>query len=139
GGSRHLGAVRHLHLSVEARRDEHRRRDGADLYAGGWRCRQGHHRRGDRHQYRRLGLGHFGADRERGELTMSNTHRGDVDVKAGNKIYTLRLSVGALVQLEEHFGLGINQIAQKLSNTENMRLTDWVAVMWAAMRKHQPD
>jgi len=69
---------------------------------------------------------------------MSNTHRGDVDVKAGNKIYTLRLSVGALVQLEEHFGLGINQIAQKLSNTENMRLTDWVAVMWAAMRKHQP-
>ncbi|RUT32644.1 hypothetical protein EMQ25_05725 [Arsenicitalea aurantiaca] len=70
---------------------------------------------------------------------MANPIKGEVELEAGDQVYTLRLSVNAIVELEDALGIGINQIAGKFSDTANMRLGDWRTMLWAALRDRHPE
>jgi len=70
---------------------------------------------------------------------MANPLRGEVDLQTPDKTYTLRMSINAIVSIEDHFDLGINQVAEKLSDPAGMRIGNLRAIVMHAMREHHPD
>lgn len=70
---------------------------------------------------------------------MANPHRGEVELHAGDQTYTLRMSINAIVEIEDHFDLGINQVAAKLSDVAGMRLGTLRSVIRLALKEHHPD
>jgi len=70
---------------------------------------------------------------------MANPHRGEVALHAGDQTYTLRLSVNAVIEIENHFDLGINQVSEKLSNPASMRLGNLRAIVFYALKEHHPN
>lgn len=70
---------------------------------------------------------------------MANPHRGQVDLKAGDKIYTLSFSINAMCELEDHFGEPITKIAAKLQNPSEVSMTNIRALLWAALLDGKPE
>ena len=62
---------------------------------------------------------------------MANPHRGEVELKAGDKSYVLVFSINALCEAEELVGVNILGDLIKLSTLRN--------VLWAGLRTKQPD
>lgn len=69
---------------------------------------------------------------------MPNRERGEVEFKAGDKTYTLRFGMNAVVEVETLMDMGIREIAAKLQNPEDFRIGTWRAVLWGALREHHP-
>lgn len=70
---------------------------------------------------------------------MANQHRGQVDLKAGDKIYTLSFSINAMCELEDLLGEPISQIAKSLGDPQSVRMSTVRALVWAALRDHHSD
>jgi len=70
---------------------------------------------------------------------MSNPLRGDVELKTPDKAYTMRMSVNAIINLEDHFEMGINDIADMLGDEKGMRIRNVRTVVWYALKDHQPE
>lgn len=70
---------------------------------------------------------------------MANPNRGEVDLIAGDQTFIMRMSINAVVNLEDHFDMGINQIAQKLSDPERMRIRDLRTIVLHTLKEHNPD
>ena len=70
---------------------------------------------------------------------MANKHRGEVELTAGDEIYTLLFSVNALCDLEEHFDMPIGRVSDMLNDPNNVRLTDLRALLLFALKEHHPD
>lgn len=70
---------------------------------------------------------------------MANRHRGEVDIVADGKTYTLLFSVNALCEIEAHFDLPIAQIGNKLNDEHTTRLADLRALLTFGLREHHPE
>lgn len=70
---------------------------------------------------------------------MANPQRGSVALQAGDRAYTLSLSVNAMCELEDAIGQPISQIAEQLNRAESVRLSTVRALVWAALRDHHPE
>lgn len=70
---------------------------------------------------------------------MANPHRGEVAIQVGGVPYTLRFSINALCELEDHLGQGINAVAAMMADPEKIRLKTLRAVFWAALIDHHPN
>jgi hypothetical protein len=69
---------------------------------------------------------------------MANPMKGEVALDVEGKTYTLRLTVNEIVALEKEWGVGVTQIAAKLSSG-GTSLGDWVTLLQHGLRKHHPD
>ncbi len=67
---------------------------------------------------------------------MANPHRGEVDLTVGDKTYTLRLSINAMVEVEQISGLGISDIIAELQAAP--KLGTLRTLLWGALREHHP-
>ena len=67
---------------------------------------------------------------------MANPLKGEVDLVAGDKTYTLRMSINEIVQLETLLDMGVMQISAILSDEANPRLGAWRSALWAALQGH---
>lgn len=70
---------------------------------------------------------------------MANPLRGEVELQTPDKTYTMRMSINAIVSIEDHFDMGINQIAEKLGDPKGMRIGNLRAVVLHTLREHHPD
>ncbi len=70
---------------------------------------------------------------------MANPLRGEVELQTPEKTYTMRMSINAIVSIENHFDMGINQIAEKLADTQSMRIGSLRAIVMHALREHHPE
>lgn len=70
---------------------------------------------------------------------MSNSLRGDTDLKTPGKTYTMRMSVNAIIKLEEHFEMGVNEIAEMLGDEKRMRMSNVRTVVFYSLQDHHPD
>lgn len=68
---------------------------------------------------------------------MANPHRGDTDIQAGDRSYTLCFSSNAVCEMEEHFDRPIAEIGTMLD--AGARFSDLRAVFWHGLRRHHPD
>jgi hypothetical protein len=66
-----------------------------------------------------------------------NPHKGEVALTAGDKAYTLRLSINAMVDVETLLDKGINEIITSL-DPETVRISTLRALLWGALREHHP-
>lgn len=65
---------------------------------------------------------------------MANRHRGDVDLKLASGTLTLRLTLGALAEIEAAFGVeGLNGLGQRLQRG-NLGARDLILLIGAAAR-----
>jgi hypothetical protein len=60
---------------------------------------------------------------------MAKALRGELEVKLGDHIFTLRLSLGNLEELEAQTGVGILTLAQRFADRTTIRLSDARAVL----------
>ena len=63
---------------------------------------------------------------------MANRARGDVDLLAGGHSYTLRLTLGALAEIED--GLGLNNLSEIEARLKKLRAADLAIVTAALIR-----
>jgi hypothetical protein len=63
---------------------------------------------------------------------MANRARGDAELCAGGRIYTLRLTLGALAEIED--GLGLNDLSEIEERLKKLRAADLAIVAAALMR-----
>lgn len=70
---------------------------------------------------------------------MANPLRGEVELQTPEKTYTMRMSINAIVSIEDHFDMGINQIADKLGDAQGMRIGSLRAIVLHALREHHPE
>lgn len=70
---------------------------------------------------------------------MANPHRGQVDLKVGDKIYTLSFSINAMCELEDAMGEPIALIAAGLNNPAGVKVSTVRALVWAALLDHHPE
>ena len=64
---------------------------------------------------------------------MTNPLKGQVEVQLGSETYKARLTIDAIVQIEEKVGCGIIKLAQKRSEAD-IRLFDIISVLTPALR-----
>lgn len=64
---------------------------------------------------------------------MSNPHRGEVEIEAGDKTYTLVLDINAICELEELLGKSVAEIGRDMGRIVYMR-----AVLWAGLKAKHP-
>ena len=64
---------------------------------------------------------------------MANPHRGEVELKAGEKTYILRYSVDALCRLEAATGRAFPSLAEELGDPKRMTITLVRQVLWAGI------
>lgn len=72
---------------------------------------------------------------------MSNAQRGSVTLEVGGKVYTLRLTLNALCELEDLLSTPKEQVTfqQVTAMAEKGSLRHVRAVVWAALREHHPE
>lgn len=77
---------------------------------------------------------------------MTNPHKGDVALSAGDRVFTLRYSIDALVALETEAGRldglrrkGFHKIAMELNDLDHVSISLARVVLWAGLREHHPD
>lgn len=69
---------------------------------------------------------------------MANALKGELELQAGGKTYTLAFTNNAIVQVEEMFGgKGIGLIAAEAA--ANSRVGDVRTLLWGALVTHHPD
>lgn len=64
---------------------------------------------------------------------MANPMKSQVEIQLGNKSYKARLTVDAIIQIEEAVGCGIIKLAQKMSEAD-IRMIDIIHVLTPAIR-----
>ena len=64
---------------------------------------------------------------------MTNPLKGQVEVQLGSETYKARLTIDAIVQIEEKVGCGIIKLAQKMSEAD-IRMFDIISVLTPALR-----
>lgn len=69
---------------------------------------------------------------------MANPHRGEVEFKAGEVAYTLRLSINALAEIEDLLGIGVSEIANSLNDPEKVRVGTLRAIVCGGLRERHP-
>jgi hypothetical protein len=69
---------------------------------------------------------------------MANALRGEVDLPVGDKTYTLRLSINAIVEVETLLDKGINEILATL-DPASARIGTLRAILWASLQEHHPE
>lgn len=52
---------------------------------------------------------------------MANSHKGEVDLKAGDKTYKFRLTTNVLCEMEDHFGKTFNEVMAELGDKPSMK------------------
>ena len=67
---------------------------------------------------------------------MANAHRGEIAFTAGDKAYTLRLSVNAIAEVEGLLDAGIADIVETLRETPKMSTIR--AILWGGLREFHP-
>jgi hypothetical protein len=70
---------------------------------------------------------------------MSNSLRGQVMLKAGEKEYTLSFSINALVSLEDMLDESVNTVAAQLNDSTKVRMKTIRALVWAALRDNHSE
>lgn len=70
---------------------------------------------------------------------MANPNRGEVDLIAGDQTYTMRMSINAIANIEDHFDMGINQVAELLSDAKGMRIGNLRTIVLYALKEHHPE
>lgn len=70
---------------------------------------------------------------------MPNPLRGEVELRAGDKTYTLRLSTNALVTAETLLDKGVAEIGDMLSDPSSFRLGTARALLFAGLHERHPD
>lgn len=70
---------------------------------------------------------------------MVNPLKGEVDLVAGEAIYTLHLDIEEIVQMENLLDMRVLEIANEMQHTGNPRLGFWRVALWAAMRSVHPE
>ena len=64
---------------------------------------------------------------------MTNPLKGQVEVQLGSETYKARLTIDAIVQIEQSIGMGIIKLANKMANAD-ISMTDVIAVLTPALR-----
>jgi hypothetical protein len=64
---------------------------------------------------------------------MANPMKGEVEVTLGDDTYNCRLNIDSLVKIESEIGVGIIQLAQKMSQAD-IRITELATVLRYALR-----
>ena len=64
---------------------------------------------------------------------MTNPMKGEIQVSIGAETYKCRLTVDALIRIEEQLNKGILQITQNLADAD-IRITDLVVILHQALR-----
>lgn len=70
---------------------------------------------------------------------MSNPLRGQVELVADGRTYTLRLGINQIVELETKLDRSINEIVGLLNDMRRVRLGTLRAVLWASLLESEPD
>ena len=64
---------------------------------------------------------------------MANLHRGEVELKAGEKVYTLVFTINSVCDLESALNKGVNEIVADMARISTIR-----AVLWAGLQERHP-
>jgi hypothetical protein len=67
---------------------------------------------------------------------MANPQKGDVEFTVAKKVYTLKFSINAMVELEDKLGGSIVDIANTMSDPAKMGVKMMRTVFWAGLRDH---
>lgn len=67
------------------------------------------------------------------ESQMANPMKGQIKVKLGDKEYNARLTIDAIMQIEDAVGCGIIKLATKMADAD-IRMSDVVTVLLHALR-----
>lgn len=70
---------------------------------------------------------------------MANPNRGEVALLVGDQEYKLSFSINAICELEDALDMPVAKVADKLNDTDNIRMTMIRTVVWAALRDHHAD
>lgn len=70
---------------------------------------------------------------------MANPIRGEVEFEAQGKVYTLRFSYNAMVEIEEKAGKPFPAISAELTDPEKVSLKTLRLMFWGALRDRHPD
>jgi hypothetical protein len=70
---------------------------------------------------------------------MSNPHKGEVALEAGDKTYTLRYSIDAICSMEAALGKGFPAIAAEMSDINKMSVTVVRQVLHSGLQESHPD
>lgn len=70
---------------------------------------------------------------------MSNPHKGEVELKAGDKIYVLRFSIDAICNLEDATGEPFSVTASAMARQETASMTLTRLLLHAALRENHPE
>lgn len=68
---------------------------------------------------------------------MGNPHKGEADLVAGDKSFTLKFSMNAIASVEDLLDKDITQITDML-NGRGQRVSLWRAMLWAGLRANHP-
>lgn len=64
----------------------------------------------------------------------------DRQITIGDNSYTLRFSVRAMAALQDHYQLpSLTAVGAKLQDSDNLSITDMVAMLWAGLRTYHPE
>ena len=66
---------------------------------------------------------------------MANKERGEIDLVAGGKTYTLRMSINAVADMENLLDKGINDILAMVRDPTDFRIGTWRVLLWGALRE----
>lgn len=70
---------------------------------------------------------------------MANPHRGEVELKAGDKTYILRLTFNGICDLEQVLDMTSAEIDALVRNPAQVRSAHWRAILWACLRDKHPE
>lgn len=70
---------------------------------------------------------------------MGNPIMGEVDFPVGDKTYRLRLSVNAIIEVEDILDLGVIALAGMFNAPATLKAGHVRAVLWGALREHHPE
>lgn len=67
---------------------------------------------------------------------MANPHKGEVSVVIGETTYTLALTLNAMCELQDEFGVSWEQVAAQAEQGSPKHLR---SLLWVSLRKHHKD
>lgn len=68
-----------------------------------------------------------------------NPHKGEVELKAGDKVYVLRYSIDAICELEERTGKGFPVLAMEMMDPNRLRIGLVRDILHAGLLEKHPD
>lgn len=70
---------------------------------------------------------------------MTNPHRGEIDLKVGDRAYLLRLGANEVVEAESVLGMVVSEIFEALQKPETVSMGIVRGLLFAALHENQPD